>query len=152
MTTVANPYDTLYTKLKNRLTVIHENREYTVGEYMLAKASNTADSGNLPIVASVNEPKSISSILDFVNEKLTVKTPAKKEKTIRRFPLRTSASALLSAAAACALVVSCGIYALVGASDPIPYTADANSEEVVESEVSVIENDLPEVEFQNFDN
>ena len=100
MTAISNPYDALYTKLKNRLTVVHDNCEYTFGEYMLMKAGKNARNENMPVVARANESRAVSSIIDFVNEKLTAKNPPRKEKTMRRFPLRTSASTLLSAAAA----------------------------------------------------
>ena len=134
MTTISNPYDALYTKLKNRLTVVHDNCEYTVGEYMLMKAGKSTRNETLPVVARANESRAVASIIDYVNEKLTVKNPPRKEKTMRRFPLRTSASALLSAAAACALVVSCGVYALVGLSNTVPYTAEVEDTEYHETE------------------
>ena len=38
MTAVANPYEALYTNLKNRFTVIHDGKECTVGDFMLMKA------------------------------------------------------------------------------------------------------------------
>ena len=135
MTTISNPYDTLYTKLKNRLTVIHDNCEYTVGEYMLMKAGKSSRNETMPVVARANEPRAVASIIDYVNEKLTVKNPPRKEKTMKRFPIKTSASALLSAAAACALVVSCGVYALVGLSNTVPYTAEIDESEHYETEI-----------------
>ena len=51
----------------------------------------------------------ISPVNGITPDKLTIKEPPIKDKTIRAFPFRTSASALLSAVACCALVLSIGI-------------------------------------------
>ncbi len=115
MTTVSNPYDALYTNLKNRFTVIHDGKECTVGDFMLMKAGKAAKSSNLPVVTVADRTgTTLATIAHFVEDKLTVKNPPVKDRTIRRFPLKTSASALLSSVAACALVMSCGIFALSG--------------------------------------
>ncbi len=115
MTTVSNPYDALYTNLKNRFTVIHDGKECTVGDFMLMKAGKAAASSNLPVVTVADRTgTTLATIAHFVEDKLTVKNPPAKDRTIRRFPLKTSASALLSSVAACALVMSCGIFALSG--------------------------------------
>ena len=115
MTAVANPYDALYTNLKNRFTVIHDGKECTVGDFMLMKAGKAAASSNLPVVTVADRTgTTLATIAHFVEDKLTVKNPPAKDRTIRRFPLKTSASALLSSVAACALVMSCGIFALSG--------------------------------------
>ena len=131
MTTTINPYDALYTNLKNRLTVVSDGEEYTVGEYMLMKAGENG-TANLP--ATRNEGDGVVvAIVNYVNERLTVKAPPVKDRTIRRFPLRTSFSALLSAAAAAVLMVSCCLYAVAGAADSsVPYTVD--TPEIVEME------------------
>ena len=121
MTTVANPYDALYTNLKNRFTVIHDGKECTVGDFMLMKAgkSEKADKNStaLSVVNANTEHHALATIACYVNDKLTVKNRPVKDKTIRRFPIKTSASALLSSVAACALVMSCGIFALSGSKD-----------------------------------
>ncbi|MBQ2793122.1 MAG: hypothetical protein IKL79_03935 [Clostridia bacterium] len=118
MTAVANPYDALYTNLKNRFTVIHDGKECTVGDFMLMKAGKAAKgSSALTVVSAAHEHNTLATIADYVNDKLTVKNPPVKDKTIRRFPIKTSASALLSSVAACALVMSCGIFALTGGKD-----------------------------------
>ena len=121
MTAVANPYEALYTNLKNRFTVIHDGKECTVGDFMLMKAGKTEkaekNSTALSVVNGNTEHNAIATIACYVNDKLTVKNPPVKDKTIRRFPIKTSASALLSSVAACALVMSCGIFALSGNKD-----------------------------------
>lgn len=114
MATVTNAYDSLYTNLKNRYTVIYDSAECTVGEYMLKKAGHTPKTNALAPVKH-NEHHGLTGIVEYVNHKFSVTNPPKKEKTIRRFPLRTSFSALLSSVAACALILSCGILALTGA-------------------------------------
>ena len=123
MTSVMNPYDALYTNLKNQFTVIYNGTECTVGDFMLMKANKRSES-SLPIATSVRTT-SLSTIVEYVNDKLTVKKAPVKDQTIRSFPFRTSISALLSATAACALVLSCGIFSLSGASGAnTPHTAE----------------------------
>ena len=118
-----NPYDALYTNLKNQFTVIYNGTECTVGDFMLMKANKRSES-SLPIATSV-KTTSLSTIVEYVNDKLTVKKAPVKDQTIRSFPFRTSISALLSATAACALVLSCGIFSLSGASGVnVPQTAE----------------------------
>ena len=123
MTTTMNQYDALYTNLKNQFTVIYNGTECTVGDFMLMKANKRSES-SLPIATSVRTT-SLSTIVEYVNDKLTVKKAPVKDQTIRSFPFRTSISALLSATAACALVLSCGIFSLSGAAGAnVPKTAE----------------------------
>ena len=103
MTSVMNPYDALYTNLKNQFTVIYNGAECTVGDFMLMKANKRSES-SLPIATTARNT-SLSTIVEYVNDKLTVKKAPVKDQTIRSFPFRTSISALLSASAACALVL-----------------------------------------------
>ena len=123
MTTTMNQYDALYTNLKNQFTVIYNGTECTIGDFMLMKANKRSES-SLPI-ATTAKTTSIATIVEYVNDKLTVKTAPVKDKTMRNFPLRTSISALMSATAACALVLSCGIFSLSGSNSAnAPYTAE----------------------------
>ena len=123
MTSVMNPYDALYTNLKNQFTVIYNGAECTVGDFMLMKANKRSES-SLPI-ATTAKNTSLSTIVEYVNDKLTVKNAPVRDQTIRSFPFRTSISALLSASAACALVLSCGIFSLTGANGAnAPHTAE----------------------------
>ena len=147
MTTVTNPYDALYTNLKNRFTVIHDGRECTVGDFMLIKAGkNERSSSALTVVTASPERNTLATIAQFVNDKLTVKTPPVKDRTIRRFPLRTSASALLSSVAACALVMSCGIFALTGRNEVAGLSAKAEDTSIVESGENLPEDIIENVE------
>ena len=113
MNTITNPYDALYTNLKNRFTVVHNGTECSVGDFMLMKAGKAnANQSDLPVAKTIKEDNSLVSLINYMNEKLTVKNPPVKDRTIKRFPIRTSLASMLSAAAACALVVSCGIFSL----------------------------------------
>ena len=111
--TSTNAYETLYNNMKNKFTVVNENCEYTLGEYMSMKANaKSAEASNLPAVRNANQNHSIAAIFSYVNDKLAVKKPPVRDKVMRRFPFRTSAAAFLSAIVACALMLSYGIFAL----------------------------------------
>ena len=127
MTSTMNQYDALYTNLKNQFTVIYNGTECTVGDFMLMKANKRSES-SLPIATTARNT-SIATIVEYVNDKLTVKNAPIKDKTMKSFPFRTSMSALLSATAACALVLSCGIFSLSGANNLTnsTFTADNTS-------------------------
>lgn len=115
MTQTTNNYDKLYENLKQRFTISSDGSEYTIGEYMLKKADVKRIDATLPVALRSTATKSevaVANFVSFVNDKLTIKEPPVKDKTIRAFPLRTSASAFLSAAVACAFIFS---FALVGA-------------------------------------
>ena len=114
--TINNPYDALYTNLKTQFIVIYQGTECSVGDCMRRKANKQPES-SLPIVTTSAKTTSLSTIVEYVNDKLTVKQAPVKDQTIRKFPIRTSVSALLSATAACALVLSCGIFSLTGAAN-----------------------------------
>lgn len=124
MTNISNPYENLCQSLENRLTLVDKGREYNMYEYMMSKADGNTR-GNLPVARSQAD-HSIVAVVNYVNDRLSIKKAPVKEKTIKRFPLRTSFSSLLSAVAACALVISCCIYAIAGTSDNGVPVADAS--------------------------
>ena len=138
MNVITNPYDSLYTNLKNRFTVVTDGRECSVGDYMRMKAGAETKS-SLPIAALQAEQKALASIVSYVNDKLTVKVAPVKDRTIRSFPVRTSASAILSAVAACALVMSCGIFALSGGNRVVAGDAIDATEVVEDAELESTE-------------
>lgn len=145
MTTITNPYDALYTNLKNRFTVIHEGCECTLGDYMLIKAGKRQTSeSSLAITTTASHESKLSTIVSYVSDKLTVKNAPEKNKTIRRFPLRTSMSSIFSAVAACALVFSFGILALTGGPTVVPRTVDASE---IETRVPEYDEDTTEDEI-----
>ena len=135
MTSVKNPYDTLYNNLKDRFTVVYEGCDCTLGDYMLIKAGkNQTSASALPTTVSNERSTSITDIVDYVAAQLTVKSAPAREKTMRRFPLRSSMSAIFTAAAACALVFSFGIFALNNSGVLAPYTANGAEVEYSETE------------------
>ena len=107
-----NNYDRLYKNMKERLTVIDDNSEYTLGEYMSMKADLKKTEAVLPLHERTELTRgehAVASFISYINDKLTVKEAPVKDKTIRAFPFRASASALLSAVVACTFMLSFGI-------------------------------------------
>ena len=98
--------------MKKRLTVIDNESEYTLGEYMSMKADQKKTEAVLPLPeknALTRSESAVVGFISYINDKLTVKEPPVKDKTIRAFPFRASASALLSAVVACTFMLSFGI-------------------------------------------
>ena len=133
-----NVYETLYNNMKNKFTVVSENNEYTLGEYMSMKANAQTATSNLPVAKNETQNHSITSIFSYVNDKLAVKKPPVREKVMRKFPFRTSAAAFLSAIVGCALMFSYGMFAL-NSSSTVP-TADTENTVIEE-----IEEETPEM-------
>lgn len=131
---MTNSYDKLYESMKNRFTVINNNKEYTLGDYMLMKAGKKKEESNLPVAQRTTAGKgerAVAMIVSYVNDKLLIKEPPAKDKTIRAFPFRASASAFLSAMVACSFVLSFG---LIGAMVLKTATPVADSEYIEEIE------------------
>ncbi len=105
-------YTNLYENMRKRFTVENNGSEYTLGEYMTLKATHSDKITNLPVARASKGEGALVNILSYVNDKLTIKAPPVKDKTIRAFPLRTSLSAFLSAAVACSFVLC---FAVIGA-------------------------------------
>lgn len=126
MTTTTNTYDRLYENMKQRFTVAEDGNAYTLGEFMLMKAANTQkpeSSSSLPVAVKSAVTKSetaVSNVISFVDEKLTIKQAPVKDKTIRSFPLRASASAFFTAAVACAFVLSFVLIGVRAMNGPAP--------------------------------
>jgi hypothetical protein len=116
MTQTTTNYDRLYENMKQRFTVSQNDTEYTLGEYMLMRAdSKKTETTALPVAVQTAVTRSevaVSNIVSFVDDKLTIKQPPVKDKTIRAFPFRASASAFLTASVACAFLLS---FVLIGA-------------------------------------
>ena len=125
MATITNPYDALYTNLKNRFTVELDGRNCTVADFMIAKAGKRSATGTALTVAH-KESSAIVNVISYVNDKLTMKVAPRKDEIMTRFPIRTSASAIMRAVAACAMVIGCGVFAL-SSRLTTPYTADGES-------------------------
>ena len=134
--TSTNAYETLYNNMKTKFTVISDNSEYTLGEYMSKKANANNNAKNLPAAKSEVQNNALSSIFSYVNEKLTVKNPPVREKVMRRFPLRTTAAAFLTGIVGCALMLTYGIFALNASNSTVP---------TVETENTVITEEIDEI-------
>lgn len=107
-----NSYDKLYKNMRNRLTVVEDRSEYTLGEYMTMKADLRKNEAVLPQNDEHSLTRSehvVVNFISYINDKLTVKETPARDKTIRAFPFRTSASAILSAVVACTFMLSFGI-------------------------------------------
>ena len=127
--TSTSAYESLYNNMRKHFTVISDNNEYTLGEYMSMKADVKNTTGtNLPAVrGTATDARSMSAIISYVNEKLTVKKAPVKDRTMRAFPFRTSMAAALSAVVACALIFSYGIFTLNGTGN-VPSTVDSGED------------------------
>ena len=127
MTQTTSNYDRLYENMKQRFTVSTEDNEYTLGEFMLMKAGGhkSEASSSLPVSVKTAVTKSemaVSNIVTFVDDKLTIKQAPVKDKTIKAFPRRASASAFFTAAVACAFVLSFALIGFKALSTPAPTT------------------------------
>lgn len=112
-------YDKLYDSMVRKFTVEKDNKEYTLGDYMLMKAQAKKNAMTLAKTNAMTAPvaheqktSAIAAVFSYVNEKLTVKEAPIRNKTMRSFPLRTSFTALCSALVVCALVVCCCFFGL----------------------------------------
>lgn len=112
-----NVYEKLYLNMRNRFTVEDKNQDMTLGEYMLMKSEQTAlalknNNTALAPVVSRGGVAILEGVKDYIYDKLVIKTPPAKEKTIFRFPFRTSITSFFSAVAVCALLISCAVTTL----------------------------------------
>lgn len=139
MTQTNNSYDKLYENMRQRFTVSSDNTDYTIGEYMLMRASEKkTESAPLPVAVKTAVTKSemaVTNIVSFVDDKLTIKQAPVKDKTIRAFPFRASASAFLTASVACAFLLS---FALIGARTLSSPASAANDTVIEQSEDTVV--------------
>ncbi len=114
-------YNRLYSDMVKLFAVKQDGKEdMSLGDYMRSKANvknavcapkATKRESNLPVAVKHSETHAISAFFTYVNDKLTVKRAPVRDKTIRRFPLRTAISSFLCAFVICAVMVC---YALIG--------------------------------------
>ena len=142
MTQASNNYDRLYENMKQRFTVASNNTEYTLGEYMLMKADVKKAEAALPVAlrpSATKTERAVANVVSYVNDKLIIKQAPVQDKTIKAFPLRASASAFLSAAVACAFMLS---FCLIGAKmiQGVAPAAEAenSTEEIVATETAEV--------------
>ena len=141
MTQTTNSYDKLYENMKQRFTISSDSSEYTIGEYMLMRAElKKTENAALPVAVQTAVAKSevaVTTIVSYVDDKLTIKQAPVKDKTIKAFPLRASASAFLTAAVACAFVLSFALIGVKALSSPAPTTTEVNVEAEQQDTVSI---------------
>ena len=130
MTQTTNNYDKLYENMKQRFTVSQNDTAYTLGEYMLMKADGKK-SENTALPVAVMSEVAVTNIVSFVDDKLTIKQAPVKDKTIKAFPFRASASAFLTASVACAFLLS---FVLIGAKSMTNQAPVANDVVITETE------------------
>ena len=119
-----NVYEKLYVNTKNAFTIVKNDNQYSLGEYMLMKAGKK----NLPAERTKSTGNNIvSKSFSYIKEKLTVKNSPTKERTIKRFPLRTTASALLSAIVVCSLALSFGAFSAKNIHSEAPVIVEAEN-------------------------
>lgn len=130
-------YTNLYENLKNSFTVGNDNCECTLGEYMLMKANEKTGAASLPVAVHDygTSRRMLQGFVSYVSDKLTIKKPPVKDKTMKAFPLRTSLASLFSALLVCTIVVT---YGLVGASGMVSddKAASVEYEDIYEEEIS----------------
>lgn len=105
-----NAYEKLYRNTKSQFTIVSDNKEYTLGELMLEKAGKKEAASISASKKVKNTQSSVSAFINYVNDKISIKNSPAKERIIKRFPLRTSLSAVLSAMIVCTLVLSFGLF------------------------------------------
>ena len=141
----AMTYDQLYNNMVKNFTVEKDNTDYTLGDYMLMKAQAKKNAmtvaANNSLAVAESRSTSLSTVFSYIGEKLKIKKAPERDKTIRKFPLRASFTALCSATLVCALVVCCTIFGLSSdksGKDNIVSIVESDSEiEAVETEQTV---------------
>lgn len=138
MTTTA--YDDLYENLRKTFCVDCNGHDGTLGEYMQTRAM-VLRTQSLPIRSfGTGRAITLSAIGRYLQDKMTVKVPPVKDKTIRSFPLCTSMSAALSAITVCGLLFTFTFLGAKVATEPKTETVsyvepeEPETEETVESD------------------
>ena len=139
----AMTYDKLYNNMVKKFTVENDNTDYTLGDYMLMKARAKRNAmtvaANNGLAVAESKSASLTTVFSYIGEKLRVKKAPVKDRTMRKFPLRSSLTALCSATIVCALVVFCAVFGLSSAKNEydniVSVTeSDAEIEQVVVEE------------------
>ena len=147
-------YEKLYSNMVKKFTVEKDNKDYTLGDYMLMKAQSkknamtTVNSSSSLTVAKENKKTAISAAFSYINDKLTVKEAPVRNKTMRSFPLRASFAALGSAFVMCALIVSCcffGVNSIVSGKDNTVNTSESEIDGNVSTEESSMVGQISEL-------
>ena len=142
----AMTYDQLYSNMVKNFTVEKDNPDYTLGDYMLMKAKAKRNAmtvaSNNSLAVATTASTSLTTVFSYIGEKLKVKKAPERDKTMRKFPLRASFTALCSATIVCALVVCCTIFGLSSTNtgrDNVVSVVESDAEiETIETEQTVL--------------
>lgn len=142
-------YEKLYDNMVKKFTVEKDNKDYTLGDYMLTKARAKRNAmtvaANTGLTVAETKSVSLTNVFSFIGEKLRVKKAPVKNTTMRKFPLRASLTALCSATIVCALVVCCAVFGLSSSSDGMD-----NIVSITESDVEIEQTSIEETVSTNF--
>ena len=132
-----NRYNTLYENMRRNFTVTSGDCQYSLGAYMRMKANEETHEASLPVTIEKKPLTALVSIREYISEKLAVRVAPSPEKTLQRFPLRTSLAACLSALAICTLLFSGAILGTsavkpADAQDNIALEYSVDAEDIVE--------------------
>ena len=139
----AMTYEKLYSNMVKSFTVEKNHEDYKLGDYMLMKARAKRNAmtvaANNGLAVAEAKSASLTTVFSYIGEKLRVKKAPVKDRTMRKFPLRSSLTALCSATIVCALVVFCAVFGLSSAKNEydniVSVTeSDAEIEQVVVEE------------------
>lgn len=142
-------YEKLYDNMVKKFTVEKDNKDYTLGDYMLTKARAKRNAmtvaANTGLTVAETKSVSLTNVFSFIGEKLRVKKAPVKNTTMRKFPLRASLTALCSATIVCALVVCCAVFGLSSSSDGMN-----NIVSITESDAEIEQTSIEETVSTNF--
>jgi hypothetical protein len=113
----ANAYERLYDVMKTSFTVIKNNNEYTLGEYMAQKAEKAIEKAN----------QKENSVALAIRSALNPEIKEKKRSSQHQFPLKTLASACLSVMVVCSLLLSFGLFTK-GSAESVPEIVESVDE------------------------
>ena len=125
----ANAYEKLYDTMKNRFTVIKDNSEYSLGEYMALKSANAQ--AKAEEAEKTNMKNTVSSFFTYLREKFEEKKTQPKVR--RAFPLRSFASACLCALVVISLTLSFDAFATMANESTLPAVTESNPEDEKET-------------------
>lgn len=118
-----NVYEKLYADTKATFTIVKNDKQYSLGEYMRMKAGNKLNS------SAKSTGNIVTSSFSYLKEKFAAKKASAKNGTMKKFPMRTAASALLSAVIVCSLVLSLGVFSGKNINSEAPIIVEPESSE-----------------------
>ena len=121
----ANAYEKLYNNMKNTFTVVKNNNEYTLGQYMSLKAEG-ATNDSQAYSGKTESKGTVSAFFSYVNEKMSKKENSRTQST--RMPFRSIAASCLCTLVIIALVCSVGMFKISKSDSTAPAIAESVEE------------------------